>query len=92
MTTETAQLTKQEQDEWTRKLLPNSSRDMGDAAPSQVPGDSNEEAEAGPAGVHAAGKALEGVRFAALSGPGPSGMRPEHLKDALSARARKEHP
>ena len=31
---------------------------------------------------------LAGVRFAALSGSGPSGMRPEHLKEQLAVRRR----
>ena len=33
-------------------------------------------------------KAFSGVRFSALSAPGPSGARPEHLRDALAARPR----
>ena len=33
-------------------------------------------------------QALSGVRFPALSGAGPSGARPEHLKEALTAKRR----
>ena len=93
LTSETDQFITNEQETWTRKLLPQSGRAAGSPAgsapaSSQAPGGSDADAEAAPAGVHAAGKVLDGVRFAALSGPGLSGMRPEHLKDALSARAR----
>ena len=31
---------------------------------------------------------LSGVRFAPLSGPGPTGTRPEHIKEMLSVRRR----
>ena len=34
------------------------------------------------------GQALMGVHFPALSAAGPSGMRPEHLRDALLAKRR----
>ena len=87
LTSETAQLTKEEQEAWARKLLPSTGR----AASNQVLDSGGEASDGGsvaPPGGGAAGKVLEGVRFAALSGPGPSGMRPEHLKDALSARSR----
>ena len=33
-------------------------------------------------------KALEGVRFGALSAPGNSGARPEHLRDAITCKPR----
>ena len=33
-------------------------------------------------------QSLRGVRFSALSAAGPSGARPEHLRDLLSARSR----
>ena len=87
LTSETAQLSKEDQEAWARKLLPSAGR----VASNQVLDSGGEASDGGnvaPPGWGAAGKVLEGVRFVALSGSGPSGMRPEHLKDALSARSR----
>ena len=49
-------------------------------------GDTSNSSEAPARGACALGKVLDGVRFAAPSGPGPSGMQLEHLKNALSTR------
>jgi len=84
LTSATAQLTEEEQEAWARKLLPSSTRATGTLT--QAAG--NSEAAANPVPATTAGRALDGVRFAALSAPGPSGTRPEHLKECLFGRAR----
>ena len=84
LTPATAQLSTEEQEAWARKLLPNTERI--DGTQRQEAGGSN----AAPNSVTVAStkKVLDGVRFAALSAPGPSGARPEHLKECLFGRAR----
>ena len=73
LTSETAQLSTEDQEVWARKLLPTSSRVEGPV--SGLASDNVEEASNAsdtPArGVCAPGKVLDGVRFAALSGFGP---------------------
>jgi len=89
LTSSTAELTAEEQTNWANKLLPNTSR--VERALSQGQGSGEEADAARPAAstnTGSTGKALDGVRFAALSASGPSGMRPEHLKDALFSRVR----
>ena len=83
LTSATALLSADEQEHWAKKLLPRTERpeealsreaEGSQAADNTVP-------------TAAGGRALDGVRFAALSAPGPSGARPEHLKDAFFGRA-----
>ena len=80
--TEMAPLDAASQHMWAAELLPTSSR-PGRALAAPVAD-----------GAHAAGEpplwtsALSGVRFGAMSAPGPSGMRPEHLREITSIRKR----
>ena len=79
----TAQLSAREQREWASKLLPD--RQQGARAPVlQAEGRPQpaQESQEVP-------KPLDGVHFARLSAPGPSGSRPEHLRDMLSCNRRR---
>ncbi len=86
------QLTPDEQRAWGTKLLPRSERPG--ARPAAAPPQAAEAARAGPARGGAtqvsveAENPLQGVRFAPLTAPGPSGCRPEHLKEMLGVRKR----
>lgn len=91
LTSECADLSLEEQSMWASRLLPSSNRpDEALAAPSAPAVAENVDTEQANDTTSRVGarRALEGVRFAALSAPGPSGARPEHLQDALSSRPR----
>ena len=80
--TEVAAMSADDERAWAAKLLP---CDGGlprapDAQPAAAVHDDDVDPAASP---------LEGVRFAALSGPGPSGARPEHLRDMLNCGRRR---
>ena len=79
LTSELADVTREEEEAFAGELLPQSVRPM--------------EALSGGIGVEEIdevgaeielGYGLKGVRFKALSAPGPSGARPEHLKELLA--------
>ena len=54
-------------------------------APSQpVASHANPESDASPSESHSDPRPLQGVCFSAESAPGPSGRRPEHLRDILA--------
>jgi hypothetical protein len=85
----TAVLDANQQRHWAVQLLPETAReDQGvDALAQPLP--------AAPAAPEPAAesqevpKPLDGVHFSRLSGPGPTGMRPEHLKDMLACARRR---
>ena len=83
--TEMADLDEAAQLAWSATLLPCSTRPAAALAPPDGPA-----APAAPeAEGRAAGYALRGVRFRAMSAPGPSGMRPEHLRELVAVRDRR---
>ena len=78
-----ANLTAEDEQRWARELLPDTTRQSSNGPiPAPVmpvePADSQE-----------VPKPLAGVHFSRLSGPGPTGMRPEHLRDMLSCKRRR---
>ena len=84
----TAKLDVEQQRHWAVQLLPETARGVGSVLPVPRPPVA--------AGAHVPArepqevpKPLDGVRFSRLSGPGPSGMRPEHLKDMLACTRRR---
>ena len=81
-TTEVANMPPGDQRTWAAQLLP------PDNGPARAPGP-RPEAAAHHDDVEPASSPLEGVRFAALSGPGLSGMRPEHIRDMLNCGRRR---
>jgi hypothetical protein len=81
-TTEVANMPPGDQRTWAAQLLPPNN------GPARAPGP-RPEAAAHHDDVEPASSPLEGVRFAALSGPGPSGMRPEHIRDMLNCGLRR---
>ena len=93
--TEVADLTGEDQAMWAATLLPRSAQpetacaDPGAGhlhAAGQTAG--TDSATPMPPGAAKFRHALAGIRFPALSAPGPSGMRPEHLKEFLAIRQR----
>ena len=84
LTSSVAPLSSAEQRSWAEKLLPCSGRDCSLASTAGAPSAEAEDRDFSKAGFAELRKsALKGVRFGALSGAGPSGMRPEHLESAL---------
>ena len=77
--TELAPLDEAAQHRWGTELLPVSSRP--EAAQAASSGEAYDEGDL-------SGPALVGVRFRAMSAPGPSGSRPEHLRELLAVRDR----
>ena len=78
--TEVAELDEHRQLEWGEKLLPTSTRPaVARAVASEAP-----ESEESPRGY-----VLAGVHFRAMSAPGPSGARPEHLREFVAVRDRR---
>ena len=79
LSTEVAVLNDQEQQTWSSTLLPCSARPQNALA---------SRAEEMPAAAlteeHKPRSALAGVRFKAMSGAGPRGMRPEHLRELVA--------
>ena len=84
LTTVTAQLSADEQKRWATELLPDTGR--AGTGPAAAPRDL---APPGVPETYDLPKPLDGVRFTRLSAPGPSGMRPEHLRDMLACRRRR---
>ena len=82
LTSSVADLSLSEQRTWFKKLLPNSDRSVS-ACCAPCPAVNSEGSVS-----DGSTKILQGVRFAALSAAGPSGARPEHLRDLLSVRSR----
>ena len=78
--TDVADLEDKKQLEWAEKLLPNSTRPDAARAHSTEPPDEVEASR---------GYALAGVHFRAMSAPGPSGARPEHLREFVAVRNRR---
>ena len=84
LTSSVATLTSPEQRSWAEKLLPCSGLGTALAGGTDAPAavsDSSDFSKASFAELRKS--ALKGVKFGALSGAGPSGMRPEHLDCAL---------
>eukprot|EP00969_Alexandrium_andersonii_P343226 15171063-Alexandrium_andersonii.AAC.1 len=69
-------LTHDEQEQWAQRLLPRSDRPAEALAAAPEPPEA-EEAGSAPRAT------LAGVHFSAMSGPGPTGARPEHLNELL---------
>ena len=85
LSTEVAQLTEEEQRAWGTKLLPSSTRPaQALASPEAAP-----EAPADADATERQPYVLKGVRFRAMSAPGPSGARPEHLREMVAVRDRR---
>jgi len=85
LTSAVAEFDPEEQRRWAARLLPSSER----PETASVAASATDPAEPGRVGAASAGaKAFEGVHFAPLSAPGPSGARPEHIRDAMAARPR----
>ena len=84
MVSDVAALSPEEQRRWADELLPRAGPTAGAVIPplqpAEVAADSVNGSEASP---------LRGVRFGPLSGPGPSGTRPEHLRDMLACGRRR---
>lgn len=81
----TARLTADEEAAFATELLPHAGRAGRERPPLRMPPDDMpvaDEASDLP-------KPLEGVRFGPKSGPGPSGRRPEHIRDMLSCSRRR---
>ena len=79
LTSAPADLSTEDQKAWAEKLLPcsvDAQRALNVVAPALV--DDGEEAN-----LQRRVPVMKGIRFSALSAPGPSGARPEHLKEAL---------
>ena len=85
LTSSLAELSTDEQRKWTDKLLPRSVRNhpYSRTASEENAQDHREDED------KKQGYSLRGVRFAAMSAPGPSGARPEHLRDMISCRMRR---
>jgi len=78
-----ANLTPEEQQRWAAELLPDTSRPLA-GAPADPPAPPPD-----AAGGQEVPKPLAGVVFGRLSAPGPTGMRPEHLRDMLGCNRRR---
>ena len=90
LTSDIADLDPAQQRAWARELLPHTTRTGGrhfSAAPTPAAASDENSFDQQP-GTDRADHPLRGVRFAALSAPGPSGARPEHLKEMLSSNRR----
>ena len=90
-----AALTPEDEVRWARELLPSSALASRGAVPAGgdpgADGDDppDDTADVAPLLPMSLGQqALRGVRFPALSGAGPTGTRPEHLREALLAKRR----
>ena len=83
LTSDLAELTEVDQERWAHKLLPRST--YPDAVISSSPNNGADDSETSVL----EGRALAGVRFRALSAPGPSGFRPEHLRELIAIRDRR---
>ena len=86
LTSEVAEFPAPQQVQWATELLPGAEREEGTEVTSGGPHAAAAVADA--AGCSDRGPPLRGVRFPAMSAPGPSGTRPEHLREALSVRSR----
>ena len=78
---EAAAFSPEDERAWAQRLLPASERPAGERHEAAQP------AVASPEGDDF--NPMEGVRFAVLSAPGPSGARPEHLRDMLGCGRRR---
>ena len=90
LTTEVAELSNEQQRSYSSQLLPCSSRPLS-ACSTYLPsegGSAHDAAEASTQSPSSFRHALSGIRFPALSAAGPSGARPEHLKEMLGIRQR----
>ena len=85
MTSDTATFTAEEQRQWAAELLPRSESRSAPSLPSLPPADIAADALDG----HEESP-FKGVRFGLLSGPGPSGTRPEHIRDMLNCGRRRQ--
>lgn len=84
LTSELAILSEDDQMSWGLKLLPRS------LTPEKaLTGDIYGGVDADSESSALEGRALAGVRFRALSAPGPSGFRPEHLRELTAVRDRR---
>jgi hypothetical protein len=85
LTSSVAELGREDQERWAKELLPASGRPtMAHFKSARSRSDASDEAASDPTML---GKLLQGVRFSALSAPGPSGFRPEHLREVMSVKA-----
>ena len=78
--------TREEQTSWATKLIPQS--DLGDAAFSRPCTIAAQPLLHSEQSHHFPDNPLKGIRFPQMSGPGPSGARPEHTRELLSIRKR----
>jgi len=78
--------TRDEQASWASKLIPQST--LGDAAFSRPRTFASQPPTQTDQAYHFADNPLKGIRFPPMSGPGPSGARPEHTRELLSIRKR----
>ena len=85
--TEAAELSAEEQLFWSTALLPSSSRPAAALAPQPRPAPADQDANTERADRPVS--ALRGVRFRVMSAPGPSGARPEHLRELVAVRDRR---
>ena len=84
LTSSVASLTPPQQRSWASRLLPRSDRATALSGCRNPPSAGEATRDFSKAGFAELRKsALSGVKFGALSGAGPSGMRPEHLDAAL---------
>ena len=79
LTTEVAPLDSEEQLRWAKELLPRA------ADPEQACAGHEDGLEGDPQPKQWR-SCMAGVRFGALSAPGPTGTRPEHLREVLAVR------
>ena len=84
LTSDVAQLTSEQQRHWANELLPgagpNGSTPVPPLPPIEIAADALDGSGSSP---------MEGVRFGPLSAAGPSGARPEHLRDMLTCGRRR---
>ena len=83
LTSDVAMLSPEEQKRWAAELLPGPSGEAEISLPEQAPIEPSDHLDGG------APSPLKGIRFGPLSGPGPSGARPEHLQDMLACGRRR---
>ena len=85
-TSDMARLSPEEDAAWAARLLPTSAHPGEALCPHPERDEGIEEGFDATARVHAVGDELRKVRFGPLSAPGPSGRRPEHLREMAGAK------
>ena len=82
------QMSKDDDLKWAQQLLPVATDHSQAVSQPAEPRPPNPEAAEQAAAFDAEHSPLKGVRYSALTAPGPSGMRPEHMSDMLSVPRR----